>query len=113
MRECIERFFEKVSDKVSSSPSYVKFIRKRDIVAEYIKNALLACFSAIGPVWNFLFLETPDPNSLSDEPVSSSETDTRSPGCSIPSVVQESYPFWPKIGHYVSGHNEYNPCNSF
>ena len=27
-----------------------------------IKNGLLACFSAIAPVWNFLFLKTKDPD---------------------------------------------------
>ena len=45
------------------------FKRKRDKLAEPIKNALLAFFSSVGPVWNFLFLKTPDPGaSDSDEP---------------------------------------------
>ena len=45
---------EKITDKIS----------KRDKLSERIKNALLACFNAIGPVWNFLFVKTPDPDAL-------------------------------------------------
>ena len=62
MREKFKRFREKISNKISSSPTYKKFIRKRDELAEPIKNALLACFSLIGPVWNILFLKTQDPD---------------------------------------------------
>ena len=58
MREKIKRFRE----MISNSPTYKKFIRKRDILAERIKNALLAFCSWIGPVWNFLFLKTQDPD---------------------------------------------------
>ena len=31
-------------------------------LADRMKNALLACFNAIGPLWNFLFLKTQDPD---------------------------------------------------
>ena len=62
MREKIKRFREKVSNKIKSSPTYKKFIKKRDKLAEPIKHALLAFFSSIGPVWNFLFLKTQDPD---------------------------------------------------
>ena len=60
MREQIKRFFQKVSDRVTSSPGYVKFLRVRDKVASYILKGLLALFSSFGPVWNFFFLETQD-----------------------------------------------------
>ena len=62
MREKIKRFREKISNKISSSPTYKKFIRKRDKLAGPMKNALLAFFNAIGPVWKFLFLKTQDPD---------------------------------------------------
>ena len=62
MREKIKRFREKISNKISSSSTYKKFIQKRDKLAGRIKNALLAFFSSIGPVWNFLFLKTQDPD---------------------------------------------------
>ena len=69
MREKIKRFFDKTSNKISSSPTYVKFLLKRDKLAERVKNALLAFLNAIGSVWNFLFLKTPDPDeSDSDQP---------------------------------------------
>ena len=62
MREKIKRFREKISKKISNSPTYRKFIQKRDKLAGRIENALLACFSSIGPIWNFLFLKTQDPD---------------------------------------------------
>ena len=62
MREKIKRFREKFSNKISSSPTFIKFVRKRDKLAGCIKNALLAFFSSIGPIWNFLFLKTQDPD---------------------------------------------------
>ena len=67
MREKIKRFREKISKKISSSPTHGKFLRMRDKLADRIKNALLACFSAIGPVWIFLFVKTPDPEAPSNE----------------------------------------------
>ena len=62
MREKLKRGREKFSNRISSSPAYKKFIRKRDKLAVPIKNALLAFFSSIAPVWNFLFLKTQDPD---------------------------------------------------
>ena len=60
MREKIKRFRERISNIISNSPIYKKFIRKRDKLAEQIKNGLLAVFYAIGPVWTFLFVKTQD-----------------------------------------------------
>ena len=60
MKEKTKRFFE----KIKSSPSYVKFLRIRDKLAERIKNGLLAFFNAIAPVWNFLFLKRQNPDVL-------------------------------------------------
>ena len=62
MREKLKRGREKFSNRISSSPAYKKFIRKRDKLALPIKNSLLAFFSSIAPVWNFLFLKTQDPD---------------------------------------------------
>ena len=62
MREKFKRGREKFSNRISSSPAYKKFIRKRDKLAVPIKNALLVFFSSIAPVWNFLFLKTQDPD---------------------------------------------------
>ena len=67
MIEKIKSFFEKKPKKSSSSPTKENFIQKRDKLAESIKNALLAFFDAISPVWTFLFLGTPDPNKPSNE----------------------------------------------
>ena len=68
MREKIKGFFKKKSDKSSSLPIKEKFLRKRDKLAESIRISILACFNAISPVWNFLFLKTPDPDLDADEP---------------------------------------------
>ena len=68
MIEKIKGFFGKKSDESSSSPFEEKFLRKRDKLAESIRINILACFSAVSPVWNFLFLKTPDPDLDADEP---------------------------------------------
>ena len=60
MREKNKGLFQKIWDKVTSSPSYVKFLRVRDKVAAYVLKGLLALFNAIGPVWKFFFLKTQD-----------------------------------------------------
>ena len=62
MREKIKRFCEKISNKISSSPTYIKSVRKRDKLAQRIKSSLLAIFNAICPVWSFIFLKTQDPD---------------------------------------------------
>ena len=63
MRDKIKELFQKVRDKVSArlakSPTYAKFLQKRDQLAEKIRVKLLAFFSYIGPVWTFLFLKPP------------------------------------------------------
>ena len=58
MKEKNKSFFGKLSDRIKSTASYVKFLRVRDRVAAYVLKGLLALFNAIGPVWNFFFLET-------------------------------------------------------
>ena len=60
MREKIKDFFEKLSDKVTSSPAYAKALRVRDKIAACILKGLLAFLNAIGPVWNFFCLKTQD-----------------------------------------------------
>ena len=60
MREIIKAFFEKISNKIKSSPGYVRLLLVRDKVAAYVLKALLALFNAIGPIWNFFFLKTQD-----------------------------------------------------
>ena len=65
MREKIKNFREKISNKISSSSAYKKFIQKRDKLAGRVKNAFLSFVAAIGPVWNFLFLkDDPDESDL-------------------------------------------------
>ena len=70
-----------------------KSFRVREKIVGHILKGSLACFGAffgIGPVWNFLFGKTPNPekkkatksiipNWFTDEP--SGPTDTKSPGC--------------------------------
>ena len=61
MKEKIKRYSEKKWQTVEKHPTYKAFLQRRDKLAERIKNAILALFNAIGPVWNFLFLKTQDP----------------------------------------------------
>ena len=42
-----------------------KFAKVGDKVAECILTALLACFNAVGPVWNFLFVKKRNPDEKS------------------------------------------------
>ena len=65
MRQKIKRYFE------------INFSQYRKILADRIRDAILACFSTIAPVWKFLFLKKTD--AFSGPPVS--RTDTRSLGC--------------------------------
>ena len=62
MREKIKRLREKISNKISSSSTDKKMVKKRDKLAGCVKNAFLAFVNAIGPVWNFLFLKSQDPD---------------------------------------------------
>ena len=54
------QFFKKIKKKFEKNPAYVKFMKFLDKVTECILTALLACLSTIGPVWNFLFVKTPN-----------------------------------------------------
>ena len=60
MKEKIKQFFDKISERVSKHPTYVAFIRKRDVLADFIRVAVLALFNAIGPLWTFLFVKNSD-----------------------------------------------------
>ena len=61
MREKLKRFFK--TKNVS---------QKRQKLADRIRDAILACFSTIAPVWKFLFLKKPDP--FSGKPVIKNDT---------------------------------------
>ena len=60
MIEKIKQLYKKVKIKVSSHPAYVKFIQKRDRLADRMLVALLAFFDAISPVLTPLCLNDPD-----------------------------------------------------
>ena len=53
---------EKALNKFSKLPGYSKFLRVRDKIAAGLLKVLLAIFDAVGPVWNFFFLKTQDPD---------------------------------------------------
>ena len=57
-----KKITRKIDKKLAKYPAYVKFLKFRDKVAECILAALLAFFDAVGPVWNFLFVKTPNPD---------------------------------------------------
>ena len=71
MREKAKAFFKnvknKVKNKLASSPTYAKFLRVRDKNAERVLTALLAFFDIVGPIWNFFFLKTPNPDKKNNE----------------------------------------------
>ena len=69
MREKIQQFCKEIWNRISRTPTYKKFLRKRDKLAGRIKNALLGFFSSIGPVWNFMFLKTTDPDELDSDKI--------------------------------------------
>ena len=62
MKKKIKQFFNKISERVSKHPTYLAFTRKRDILADNIRVAVMALFSVIGPLWKFFFLKTGDPD---------------------------------------------------
>ena len=72
MKEKIKKLYRKTKAKIikklSRYPAYHKLIRVRDAVAEHIRKGLLAFFNAIGPVWNFLFVKTANPDKTTDAP---------------------------------------------
>ena len=90
-KSCFQKLRDKVSARLSKSPTYVKFLQTRDKAAEWLRVKLLAFFSCVSPVWNFFFLKTPKPgqsalpsftsiipNPFADEPLSNGPTDTQS-----------------------------------
>ena len=72
MKEKIKQFFRKYKDKLSArlakSPTYVKFLKKRGELAEWMRLKILAFFTYISPVWIFLCVKTNDPDLASDGP---------------------------------------------
>ena len=56
----VRRIKVKIKKKVTTSPTYKTFLRKRDEVADCIRLALLAFFDFLGPCWTFLCIKTPD-----------------------------------------------------
>ena len=57
-----EKAKEKIKKKLSSSPTYIKFLRARDKLAKRIHTALLAFFDALSPFLTFLCLKAPNPD---------------------------------------------------
>ena len=55
-----------MSARLAKSPTYAKFLQKRDELAEKIRVKLLAFFSYIGPVWTFLFVKNNEPGKTSE-----------------------------------------------
>ena len=51
---------DSLKKRVASSPAYKKFLRKRNKLANCIRDGILAFFSILGPCWTFLFVKTPD-----------------------------------------------------
>ena len=62
MQDFLKMRYEKVKNKISSHPAYVKFIQKRDRLANRIFVALLAFFDVISPVLTFLCIKKVDPD---------------------------------------------------
>ena len=62
MIEKIKQLYNRVKTKISSHPTYVKFIQKRDKLADRMLVALLAFFDAISPVLTFLCINKVDPD---------------------------------------------------
>ena len=58
----IKQLYKKVKTKITSHPVYVKFIQKRDKLADRMLVALLAFFDAISPVLTFLCINQVDPD---------------------------------------------------
>ena len=66
MIEKIKQLYNRVKTKISSHPSYVKFIQKRDRLADRTLVALLAFFDAISPVLILLCINKVDPDEKAD-----------------------------------------------
>ena len=65
MIEKLKKFFRKYKDKLvarlEKSPTYKKFLKQRAKLAEWMRLKLLAFFSLMSPIYNFLCIKTLDP----------------------------------------------------
>ena len=97
----IKQFYRKTKAKIKKKlegyPGYNRLVRLKNDIAEHIRKGLLAFFSAIGPIWTFLFVKTPK----TDQPVSDEPTDTRSRG------FWTIYQFLLTIYHYRDFHQNF------
>ena len=70
MIERIKEFFRKYKEKLvarlEKSPTYKKFIKQRDKLAEWLRLKILAFFSFMSPVYTFLCIKTLDPGQPGD-----------------------------------------------
>ena len=57
---------DSLKKRVTSSPTYKKFLKKRDKLANRIRDGILAFFSIFGPCWTFLFVKTSDSDETSE-----------------------------------------------
>ena len=62
VKNSLKERYEKVKAKVTSHPAYVKFVRKRDKLADRMLVVLLAFFDVISPVLTFLCINKVDPD---------------------------------------------------
>ena len=57
---------ESLKKRVTSTPTYKKFLKKRDKLANRIRDGILAFFSILGPCWTLLFVKTSDNDKTSE-----------------------------------------------
>ena len=65
-KEFFKEFLEKTSARIVQYPPYVKFLRLRDKLAEWIRIKILAFFSCIAPVLKILCTKTPESDKVTD-----------------------------------------------
>ena len=51
---------DSLKKRVTSTPTYKKYLKKRNKLANRIRDGILAFFSILGPCWTFLFVKIPD-----------------------------------------------------
>ena len=70
MREEIKEYFEKVKNRVknrvTANPTYIAILRKRDKLANRIRNGLLAFCSVLSPFWTFFCIKKYDPDKTNE-----------------------------------------------
>ena len=68
----IKQFYRKTKAKIKKKlegyPGYNRLVRLKNDIAEHIRKGLLAFFSAIGPIWTFLFVKRANPDRTSEAP---------------------------------------------